>query len=281
MDLRLNPKAEIFIPFDGKAEEALEKTSHLVVAAHQDDIEIMAQHGILTCFGNPEDTFSAVVCSDGAGSPRTGIYADYTDEEMMQIRILEQKKAALIGNYGFLALLSYSSKSIKDAKERALVDDIKSILLACRPRIVYTHNPADKHDTHISVSLRVIRALQELAPDYKPDMVYGCEVWRGLDWINDDEKIALDVSGHPALRASLLGVFDSQIEGGKRYDLAALGRQAANATFYASHDTDTMDAAIYAVDLTPLIEGGDAFAYMKKYIDRFSADVENRIRRFE
>jgi hypothetical protein len=57
--------------------------------------------------------------------------------------------------------------------------------------------------------------------------VLGCEVWRDLDWLLDSDKVALDSSAKPELAAALLKVFDSQISGGKRYDLATLGRRAA------------------------------------------------------
>ena len=162
-----------------------------------------------------------------------------------------------------------------------MIEEIKKMLLEVQPQVVYIHNPADKHDTHIAASIRALTALRELAPVYRPDTVYGCEVWRGLDWINDDEKIVLDVSERPALKAALIGVYDSQIEGGKRYDLAALGRYEANATFYASHDTDKLSAAIYAVDLTPLLDGGSIEEYMEGYIQRFSRDVSDRIRKLQ
>jgi len=274
-------KAQIYIPFGGEEKQALSRTTHLAVAAHQDDVEIMAQHGILTCFGRKDKNFSAVILTDGAGSPRTGIYADYTNEEMQKVRITEQKKAADIGDYAALVLLNHPSGTIKDPQDRSVVEEIKEILMEAKPQVVYLHNPADKHDTHVAASLRALTALRELASEYRPDVVYGCEVWRGLDWVNDDEKMVLDISERPALKAALLGVYDSQIEGGKRYDLAALGRFEANATFYASHDTDHMSAAVYAVDLTPLLDGGSISDYMDGYIQRFSQDVIGRIERLQ
>jgi LmbE family N-acetylglucosaminyl deacetylase len=272
-------KYEIFCPFNGNEQNALARTTHLAIAAHQDDVEIMAQHGILTCFGQKDKNFTAVIVTDGAGSPRSGLYADYNDDEMKGIRIIEQKKAAVIGEYSALILLNFASKIVKDPQERAVIERIKEILLETRPRVIYTHNPADKHETHVATSVRVIVALQEIVSIYQPEMVLGCEVWRGLDWVNDQEKIVLDISDRSALKASLLGVFDSQIEGGKRYDLAALGRYVANATFYASHQTDIMSAAIYAIDLTPLIHGGDIAQFTKAYIDNFSRDVVELIHR--
>lgn len=276
-----NYQTQIFIPFGGDEKQALSGTTHLAIAAHQDDVEIMAQHGILTCFGRKDKNFSAMILTDGAGSPRTGIYENFTNEEMRNIRITEQKKAAAVGDYAALILLNYPSEAVKDPQERSIIDEIKNILMEIKPQVVYVHNPADKHDTHIAASIRALTALRELASVYRPETVYGCEVWRGLDWVNDDEKHVLDVSERPALKAALIGVYDSQIEGGKRYDLAALGRYEANATFYASHDTDKLSAAIYAVDLTPLLDGGSIAEYMEGYIQRFSWDVMNRIHRFQ
>ncbi|MGI6732222.1 MAG: PIG-L deacetylase family protein [Anaerovoracaceae bacterium] len=277
--MKINPNGEIYIPFEKDMEKAFKDTTHLAISAHQDDVEIMAQHGILTCFGKEDQKFSAVVCSDGAGSPRSGIYADYSNEEMMAVRRIEQKKAACVGNYASLFLLNYPSSIIKDGLQRQLIEDLKTILLELKPEVIYTHNPGDKHDTHVAVCLRVITALKEISRTYRPKALYGCEVWRSLDWINDNEKEVLDVSGHPALRASLLGVFDSQIAGGKRYDLAAQGRFLSNATFFESHATDDMDAASYAIDLMPLIDGADAATYMREYIQRFATDVEDKINR--
>jgi len=97
--------------------------------------------------------------------------------------------------------------------------------------MVYTHNLADKHDTHVAVALRLIQALQQLEPSERPAQVIGCEIWRALDWMVDSEKVVMDVSEHQNLQTALLGVFDSQIAGGKRYDAAAISRRLANATF--------------------------------------------------
>jgi hypothetical protein len=89
-------------------------------------------------------------------------------------------------------------------------------------------------------------------------------------------------STHPNIAAALLEVFDSQICGGKRYDLATAGRRLANATFSASHGTDETAAVSYAMDLTPLIlnKGVDICEYITAYIDRFKEDVAGRIKRY-
>ena len=69
-----------------------------------------------------------------------------------------------------------------------------------------------------------------------------------------NHKQALPVSARSNIAMSLVGLFDSQVAGGKRYDLATEGRRLAHATYYASHATDVETALNYAMDLTPLIE---------------------------
>ena len=111
--------------------------------------------------------------------------------------------------------------------------------------------------------------------------MYGCEVWRDLDWVNDEEKIYMDCGPHPNLMRCLSAVFDSQIVGGKRYDLAAEGRRLANATFSASHACDTYTALNYAMDLTPLMdERTDIAEYITGFIRRFERDVCGRLHKF-
>ena len=275
-----NENAIIFVPDGAPEAEALARTTHLAISAHQDDLEIMAADGILQCFQREDKWFTGVVMTNGAGSPRTALYADYTDEQMQQVRIKEQKKAAVVGEYAAQFLLGYPSSAVKDGATREPVDDLVQILRATRPQVVYTHNLADKHTTHVGVTLKVIAALRQLAPDERPQHVYGCEVWRDLDWMVDTDKIAFDLSAQENLQFALLGVFDSQVSGGKRYDLATMGRRRAHATYHASHATDITTGMSFAMDLTPLMNDPqrDVIAYVEEYIARFAEDVRARIR---
>lgn len=278
-----NETGEIFIP-DGVSEhEALARTTHLCIAAHQDDIEIMAYHSIAECFGQADRWFTGAVVTDGAGSPRDGIYADYTDEQMKQIRKDEQKKAAVIGEYGAQFLLDYPSSTVKDPGTGDVVLEIKNIIAQTRPTVIYTHNLADKHDTHVAVVLRTIQAIRLIEKDNRPQKLLGCEVWRDLDWLVDSDKVALDVSAHENLAAALLGVFDSQICGGKRYDLATLGRRKAHASYYASHGVDNAASLSYAMDMTPLMldDEIDPLEYITERINAFAQDVRTRVVRIK
>ncbi|MCX7597673.1 MAG: PIG-L family deacetylase [Armatimonadetes bacterium] len=275
------PGAEIFVPDGTPVEEALARTTHMGIGTHQDDLEIMAYDGILKCFQSRENWFTGVTVTDGAGAPRADLYADYTDEMMREVRRAEQKKAAVIGEYSAQVLLDFASKEVKDPANAAPVADLKTVIAAAQPKVIYTHNLADKHDTHVAVALRVIQALRELPEEARPEALYGCEVWRDLDWMCDADKVVFDVSPHENLAAALTGVFDSQICGGKRYDLATLGRRRANATYFESHGVDIATAMIYAMDLTPLIHdtSKDPVAYVREHVDRFYEEVAQRIRK--
>ena len=272
--------ADLFVPDGSDPETALARTTHLAIAAHPDDIEIMSYHGISECFGRRDRWFTGVVVTDGAGSPRQGIYGGHSDSQMQEVRRAEQRKAAIIGEYSCQAQLGFPSGQVKSAAETAVVEDLVRILDACRPQVVYLHNLADKHDTHVAVALRSLAALRTLPAGGRPNQVYGCEVWRDLDWLADADKQALPVSARPHLAAALVGVFDSQIAGGKRYDLATAGRRLAHATYHASHATDQEAGLTFAMDLTPLVQdpGRDIAEYVLGLIDRFRGDVERRMR---
>jgi LmbE family N-acetylglucosaminyl deacetylase len=271
--------AEIFVP-DGKPiAEALKRITHLGIGAHQDDLEFMAFHGILNCFANDENWFGGVTCTNGAGSARSGPYANLTDAEMKVVRRREQNTAATIGGYGVMLQLDYPSSAVKSSADTRLKEDLKEIIAATRPEIVYTHNLADKHETHLSVAIAALQAMRELPRDQRPQRVWGCEVWRSLDWLPDADKVLMDVSGRDNLAAALNGVFDSQIAGGKRYDLATIGHRSSNATFFEAHVTDKTTQLNFGMDLTPLVadESADVIDYVCGFIEKFQADVREKL----
>jgi LmbE family N-acetylglucosaminyl deacetylase len=280
--MRFNlPTAEIFVPDGSPDVQALRRTTHLAISAHQDDIEIMAVAPILQCFQQEDLWFTGVVLTDGRGSPRDDLYKDYTDEAMHQVRFKEQKKAAVIGEYAAQVMLDYPSKAIKDGSNWQPIEDLTQILKVAHPQFVYTHNLTDKHDTHVGAAIKVIAAIRSLPEEERPQKLFGCEVWRDLDWMEDSDKVAFNLNSHENLQEALLGVFDSQISGGKRYDLATMGRRRANATYFESHGVDVTTGSSYAMDLTPLIVSPEKeiIPFVLEHIQRFSHDVANRLTR--
>jgi LmbE family N-acetylglucosaminyl deacetylase len=272
--------ADLFIPDGVVPPEAYARCSHLAIGAHQDDLEFMAFHGINSCYGDDRLWFGGVTCTDGGGSARAGKYANFTDDQMKAVRIDEQRKAAGIGQYSFVNQLGFASSTIKDPGQRGtLVDQLETILLQTQPEVLYTHNPADKHGTHVAVCLAVIEAVRRVPPYSRPKKMYGCEVWRDLDWLIDDDKVALDVSGNTELAEKLNACFESQIAGGKNYGEAVMGRRRANATFFDSHSVDAIDQLWFAMDLTPLAEDDelDVKEYVKAQMQRFEKNVTDEL----
>jgi LmbE family N-acetylglucosaminyl deacetylase len=117
------PAAEVFIPDGTSWEAASARVTHLVVAAHADDVELMAWHAILHA-----ETLAAVIVTDGRGS---------------NTRLMEQKRAASQGNYAVMIWLDHPSADVKQAAYPALASDLSAILSAVRARFVYTHNPVN------------------------------------------------------------------------------------------------------------------------------------------
>jgi len=271
--------ADLYIPDGSLSPEALKKTTHLGVGAHQDDLEFMAMHGIIECYEKQDLWFGGITCTNGAGSARTGPYAEITDEQMLELRFEEQREASRVGKYAFMAQLRHPSSGIKDPHCHDLERDLAQLLERTRPEVVYTHNLADKHSTHIAVAMSLIKAIRSLPEDQRPGKLIGCEVWRDLDWMPDNKKVVMDLSGYQELAARLNGIFVSQISGGKRYDLAVDGRRRANATFFDSHSIDDSDSICYGIDLTPLVldEQLSPAAYTLELVEEFRNDVENKI----
>jgi LmbE family N-acetylglucosaminyl deacetylase len=266
--------SEIYVPDGSNPAEALARTTHLCIAAHQDDIEIMAVEGILRAYENPDLHFTGCVVTDGHGSPRAGKFAAVSDDEMAQIRVEEQKEAARIGKYSAQVFLGYPSSEVKKTGNQALKEDLKNLIRQTRPEVLYTHNLADKHNTHVGVLMRVLEALRELEPEALPKRLIGCEVWRDLDWMPDEKKVIMDVSAQKDLQAQLVDVFVSQVQGGKNYTDAILGRRAANATFFASHATDNATGLSFGMDMTPLLDKSlDPLDFVKAYLQEFQESV--------
>jgi len=250
------PGAEVFVPGGGSWEAACARVTHLVVAAHADDVELMAWHAVLHA-----EALAAVIVTDG-GDRAT--------------RLLEQKRAASRGNYALVIWLDHASADVKQAGCPGLAEDLGTVLAVVRARMVYTHNPADKHATHVAVALHAVQALRLNSSSV--ERVLGCEVWRALDWLQPQDKVALDVSAAEDRLMPLIGEFGSQL-GGKRYDLAAAGRKRANATFLDSHAADGATAVEYAMDLTPLVKDPtlDVARWTLQHVERFAKDVETRL----
>jgi LmbE family N-acetylglucosaminyl deacetylase len=271
------PGSELFVPDGTRSDDALSRTTYLGVGAHADDLEILAIHGILAAFSRPERWFTGVVVTDGVGGPAA---ADEREaSELRETRRREQKEAAVLGQYGAVALLDHTSAAVKDPSETAIVADLGVLLRATRPEVVYTHALTDRHATHVAVTLRLLAACRALPPEERPSRILGCEVWRDLDWVSRADTVVLGLDEHEALQEALIGVFQSQIRSGKRYERAVLGRRHAHAVFSESHAVDRHERVAYAVDLTPLAAGGDPAAYVESLVQRFAGDALATIHR--
>lgn len=278
----VNTGADIHVP-DGLApEKALSRTTYMSIAAHQDDCEIMAYHAIAECYGSETEWYSAVVLTDGGGSPRSGAYAGYTNEQIHEKRSAEQRKAADVGQYAAMVQLAYTSEEVRTTKREIIEDELVTLLRMAQPKYMFLHNPADRHETHLGACLRAIGALRKLPPELRPEKVYGMEVWRSLDWLSAKDRLIFDTSRYPEIESGVITAFESQCTPLKRFDSAAIGRRLGNATFQAPRDNDPTSSCNIGVDLTPLIENPelDVKAFTLALVDRFRREVDDLLTRF-
>ncbi|MGM9998031.1 MAG: PIG-L deacetylase family protein [Candidatus Bruticola sp.] len=264
-----------YIPDGTEEAAAWARVTHLALGAHPDDIEFMAWHGILEGFGYEDKFFAGVTLTDGGGSSRIGAYAQFSDEQMRAVRLQEQKKAAHLGNYAALAALGYTSAQVRLTKRTSVKNDIKTIVKAARPRVIFTHNLADRHKTHLAAALLTIEALRELGPDYYPEEFYGGEVWRSLDWLPWSERRSFNVGTRPNISEALMALYDSQISGGKNYHRATKGRREANATYADAYAPDEAELLELFMDLKPLLDNPSLTPadYLSSLIDKFKAET--------
>lgn len=261
--------AEIWIPDGREPAEAWRGVTHLAVGAHPDDVEFMAFHGIQLCYDRPAPGFAAIICTDGARSPRAGDYTDCLPAELVRRRAQEQRRAARLGRFAALARLSCSSPEARRGAPE-LAAGLRELLSLCRPEILYMHSPFDRHPTHAAVARMTVAALRQLPAAARPQRLYGCEVWGGLDWLPERRKVFLDISTRQDLAAELIAVYESQLSPAKRYDRAVPARWQANATFHEWDKPDTCSHAALAVDLTPLL--GDESPGLARYVEEVLAE---------
>lgn len=276
------PQADVHAPGGGKLEAALASTTHLGVGAHADDLEIMAFPGICACRGQTNLRFTGVVATDGAGAPRAGSSAKLSGPELIKIRMEEQKQAAVLGGYAAVLQLAHPSAEVRGAGRSALTSDLLQIFRATKPKVVYLHNPADRHETHLAVLLASLEALRQLPPAERPAEIYGCEVWGDLDWVPGKKLTRLSCPAPADFGPSLLRVFRSQLES-KRYDLAAAGRRRAQVTFADAYSPDQAEEVVLALDLKPFLENPHLTVaeFVSGLTEEFQKQALERIRRIE
>jgi len=242
----LSPHADLFIPVPQPLEQALSRTKVLGVAAHPDDLELMALPAILAGHADPAQGFAGLVVCDGA---MRGAGPD----EGVALRRVEQRAAATVGRYSVMVQLGHSSQAVQTGQAQGLAEDLVEVLRCLRPETLYSHNPADRHPSHLAVLLALRQALKALAPSERPKRWLGSEVWGGLDWQALGDQVALPLEGEPALAERLLEAHGSQMNRGKAYRSAASGRRRANATFSASHSPDAAEEVVLAMDMSAVL----------------------------
>ena len=234
---------------------------YLGIVAHFDDLELCCLPAIKQCYKNKDDQFYGLICTCNS---------DY------HIRWKEQVKAAKFGKYEAVHSFSYDSSILKidnQPKQELLKAQLLNSINTIKPDVIWTHNPFDKHRTHQIISNYVIEAVRNRDP-YKLYGFFGGEVWRDLDWISDYRKKRFVIDGFEKKALKLIKYFKSQLNKGRRFDEAFLGRLRANATFGKSGQEDEARYVYHAMDLMPInSKSTKVNDYLKTFIDELKQDI--------
>ena len=208
-----------------------------------------------------------------------GKYSEHTDKEMLEARNQEQIRASQIGEYEKLIMLKHNHLDIENDDKDNVVKDLQKIILEVQPDVIYTHNIFDKSKTHSKTCKKVVEAILGLPEESRPRLLYGCEIFRSLDWLPDKYKVVFDLSDNKELQARLIGVYDTRMEQSKNYNKAVVGRKLAHATFGISNDNvDEEKMLWYGINLTPVIQKGiELKEYCTKILNEYNKEMLENI----
>lgn len=263
-------KGSIFLPKARKTGPV----KYLCVCAHPSDCEIMAIDGIQRGYRAQKYSFSCVVTTDGSENERGGKYLKSSDKRMSNVLASEQRKAAELGRYNSVYFMNYKAEEARDQENEDIVAEYIEIIKELKPRIVYTHSLLDRDPTHVCVAVKVINALRKLRKGDQPKVVYGCEMWRDLDWIDKDKIVSFDISKNIRLQRQLISVFKSQIIN-RDYINAAIGRRYVNAAFSRDDKKKEAKLTARAINMTTLLRRKEL--PIKRYAMSFIDDLYSEI----
>ncbi len=239
----------LFIQGDG--EQDLSLGTHLAIGAHPDDLEIMAGPLIEECLQDDRKKFVGVVCTHGVSDSFISENSTQLISEKIKVRRSEQLKAAELAGYFAVIQLGHSSSDVKNPRFTILKEQLSELIKTIKPQKVYTHNPFDRHRTHRAVFRNVFESLRD--SQFRPEEFLGCEVWRGLDWLDSEKKRALSIND-TAFIEKLISCFSSQQDSQRDYALGLRSRLKANQTFNDAYKSLESDHILYALDLKHLLE---------------------------
>lgn len=265
-----------YSPLGLEPSAAKKRTRALAIGAHPDDIEFMCLDPIIR--HRNARSFGGLIVTSGSGSLKAPQHAALSPAEYAELRWEEQKQAASLGGYAFVDSLNIESSELKtSAGFKTLTRRLKEYLVEFEIEELYMHQPFDRHDSHVRVAFAVLTVLRELAPERRPKQVFGCEVWRNLDWAPKNSKVLRPLSSADLeLQVRLAEVFKSQADpkDAKDYVSALVGRKTANAVFQEGLVGDSGVAQEVYIDLNPWVESKLSWSELgREYLGKFQQEA--------
>lgn len=244
--------------------------NYLCIAAHQDDIEMIALHGISQCFRNGY----RMANKNFHGATLVKPEKDY------ERRINEQEVAAVVGRYETIKNFEFDDLLEVRSRHDVVIVAVSRLVLKTRPRFIYTHSPFDIHGAHVGAMFCVVEAIKRAMrnSDWRPEKVYGVELWGSLDWLPEKFKETLILENCKRLSEDLLSSFESQ-NTDRDYTGGFFARTKSNGVFSFLKNGERSTPRTFAIDLMPLCKGMRIEDFIHVVVEESKNNIIGRITR--
>ncbi len=199
--MSLNSRAMKYIPTSNK--KGRQVAMGFAVEAGELEAISCAQISDILCDGNR--SFVGVITRTPHDVKPCGAYEDYSEDDMISIRLHEAIKAANIGSYQALYLLN--DGELEEVNEE-LVNDYAELLTTYKPDIIYTYSPLDVSHEHI-VSLKALLEALSRVEGYNPEHIYAVNYDGEGGLLDKEDLVYLDIDSRYDVIESMISIYVS------------------------------------------------------------------------
>lgn len=161
--MALNSRAMKYVPTSNKKG----KIVTLCFGVEAGDVEVIGSSLCGQVLADGARSFIGVIARTPHDIEPASLYSEYSEEEMVSIRLHEAIKAANIGSYQSLYLLNYGQL---EAINEEMINDYVELINTYRPETIVTFSPLEEDPERI-VCLKSVLIALERVKDYKPAKV--------------------------------------------------------------------------------------------------------------
>ncbi len=222
--INLNKEKAVLLPENANLADFHHSLDNIVVIAPHPDDEAIGVGGSIKLASEKGDNVFIIYVTTGSDTPAAGRRSAETVTKQRQAEA-EKSLKTLGAVAGFF--LHYESKEVCETKIDSVIQDIFSVLMLLRPKIIFTPSPFETHPTHLSVTQRTLEAIKRI-PNFEVKL-RGYQVWDDI-FASDEMLEEVDISGVIDTKKRAIRAHESEIKF-LPYDTATVGGNHYRAIF--------------------------------------------------